>query len=126
MLGAHLREIPASRGGASGLLDLAVEGERHLAARSRFLPGGAGFLTLLAPEPDHRFDEVAPLLSARETEVLELIALGLRNKQVAERLHVSVNTVKHHARNLFSKMQVNTRAELVARTTRGLGTRMTH
>lgn len=126
VLGAHLREIPASRGGASGLLDLAMEGERRLAARSRCLPGGAGFLTLLAPEPDRQFDEAAPLLSARETEVLELIALGLRNKQVAERLHVSVNTVKHHVRNLFSKMQVNTRAELVARTTRGLGTRMTH
>jgi DNA-binding CsgD family transcriptional regulator/PAS domain-containing protein len=118
VMGAHLREIPASRGGASGVLDLMVEGEKHLVVRSRCLSGGAGFLTLLGPEPERHLDEAAPLLSPREAEVLELIALGLQNKQVAERLHISVNTVKHHLRSLFSKMQVNTRAELVARVAR--------
>ncbi|MTI89212.1 MAG: response regulator transcription factor [Balneolaceae bacterium] len=52
-------------------------------------------------------------ISQRELEVLELVAEGLSNKQIAERLYVSINTVKTHLSNLYSKMDVNRRTEAV-------------
>lgn len=53
-------------------------------------------------------------LSAREREVLTLLAKGLSNKEIAEQLFFSVSTVKYHIRVLFSKLEANSRAELVA------------
>lgn len=52
-------------------------------------------------------------LTPREDEVLELIALGLRNREIAEKLFLSEATVKTHINNLFSKMNFSSRAEAV-------------
>lgn len=54
-------------------------------------------------------------LSDRESEVLELIAAGLSNKGIAERLGISPNTVKTHARNAYEKLNVRSRTEAVRR-----------
>ncbi|HEX5847866.1 MAG TPA: LuxR C-terminal-related transcriptional regulator [Rubrobacter sp.] len=54
-------------------------------------------------------------LSDRETEVLHLIALGLSNREISERLFLAVITVKGHNRNIFRKLQVRRRTEAVAR-----------
>lgn len=48
-------------------------------------------------------------ISQREMEVLELIALGLSNQEIADRLFVSVNTIKSHSSNLFVKLDVKRR-----------------
>jgi len=48
-------------------------------------------------------------ISARELEVLQLMAEGLSNQQIAERLFVSLNTIKTHASNLFLKLEVERR-----------------
>ena len=50
-------------------------------------------------------------LSERELEVLYLIAAGLRNKEIAEKLFISLNTVKTHLKNLYQKLGVNNRRE---------------
>ncbi|MCE7064861.1 response regulator transcription factor [Dyadobacter sp. CY326] len=50
-------------------------------------------------------------LSNRELEVLQLIALGLSNQEIAERLFVSVNTIKTHSSRLFEKMEVKSRTQ---------------
>jgi DNA-binding NarL/FixJ family response regulator len=50
-------------------------------------------------------------LTHREREVLDLAAQGLTDKQIAERLTISLHTVKSHMRNVLSKLQVNTRHE---------------
>ncbi len=66
---------------------------------------------------------VSPLvepLSARELEVLQLIATGLSNQQISERLFLALDTVKGHNRRIFEKLQVQRRTEAVARA-RGLG-----
>ncbi|WP_081752840.1 response regulator [Kallotenue papyrolyticum] len=54
-------------------------------------------------------------LSAREHEVLRLVARGYDNQAIAERLHICEGTVKNHVTNIYSKLGVRTRAEAVAR-----------
>ena len=54
-------------------------------------------------------------LSERELEVLQLVAQGLSNREIAERLYLALPTVKGHNRNIYSKLQVNRRTEAVAR-----------
>ncbi|HLV97542.1 MAG TPA: LuxR C-terminal-related transcriptional regulator [Ktedonobacterales bacterium] len=55
------------------------------------------------------------LLSPREREVLQLIAQGLSNQEISERLVLALDTVKGHNRNIFDKLQVQRRTEAVAR-----------
>lgn len=54
-------------------------------------------------------------LSDREIEVLQIIAEGLTNQEVANRLYLSLHTVKVHARNIYAKLDVKNRTEAVAR-----------
>jgi LuxR family maltose regulon positive regulatory protein len=54
-------------------------------------------------------------LSEREIEVLELIAEGLTNREIASRLYLSLNTVKAHTRTIYSKLDVSSRTQAVAR-----------
>ncbi len=58
--------------------------------------------------------EVAPL-SKRELEILHCVAEGSTNQQIAERLFISVNTVKRHMSNVFAKLEVKSRTAAVAR-----------
>lgn len=54
-------------------------------------------------------------LSERELEVLQLMTEGYKYKEIAEQLVISVNTVRHHTRNIYSKLNVNNRAQAIAR-----------
>jgi LuxR family transcriptional regulator, maltose regulon positive regulatory protein len=54
-------------------------------------------------------------LSQRELEVLHLIAHGLSNREIGERLFLALSSVKGHTRNIFGKLQVQRRTEAVAR-----------
>ena len=54
-------------------------------------------------------------LSLRELEVLQLIALGSSNQQIAEQLFISLHTVKTHARRIHSKLGVERRTQAVAK-----------
>jgi LuxR family transcriptional regulator, maltose regulon positive regulatory protein len=62
-----------------------------------------------------RESELVEPLSARELEVLQLIAEGLTNQEVATRLYLSLHTVKVHTRNIFTKLAVKNRTQAVAR-----------
>ena len=53
-------------------------------------------------------------LSIAEYEVLKALWEGLTNQQIGERIHLSVNTVKTHLRNIFSKLDVESRSEALA------------
>ncbi len=54
-------------------------------------------------------------ISKREHEVLELMAKGLSNQEIADKLFVSLNTIKTHSSNLFLKLDVNRRTQAIQR-----------
>jgi DNA-binding NarL/FixJ family response regulator len=56
-----------------------------------------------------------PELTEREREVLQLMAQGANNREIAERLVISGKTVSNHITNIFSKLQVADRAQAVLR-----------
>ncbi|HET6917782.1 MAG TPA: response regulator transcription factor [Acidimicrobiales bacterium] len=55
----------------------------------------------------------APVLTARELEVLKLVARGMSNRDVADQLYISENTVKNHVRNILEKLHLHSRMEAV-------------
>lgn len=54
-------------------------------------------------------------MSPREMEVLELVAQGLSNREISERLFLALDTVKGHNRRIFGKLNVQRRTEAIAR-----------
>ncbi len=65
---------------------------------------------------------IAPMfseLTSREVEVLRLVAQGLRNRAIADRLVISEKTVQNHVSNIFAKLQVNDRSEAIVRALQG-------
>lgn len=71
----------------------------------------------LATQEQPSFDS---LLTDREREVLDLLTAGLSNKEIAQKLYLSVRTVEVHLRNIYAKLGVRSRLEAV---TRALGDR---
>jgi len=98
----------------------------HIAISQNISPDYARYL--LAAFPEHVLSSV-PIakemtvntqmlvdpLSEREIEVLRLIAEGCKYKEIAERLVVSINTVRHHTRNVYSKLDVNNRTQAIGK-----------
>jgi pimeloyl-ACP methyl ester carboxylesterase/DNA-binding CsgD family transcriptional regulator len=83
-----------------------LDSENHILladepAWEQFLSALRGFLRVpVAPPPG----SVAGVLSAREMDVLELVAAGLTNEAIAERLFISVRTVERHISNIYVKL----------------------
>jgi LuxR family maltose regulon positive regulatory protein len=69
------------------------------------------FKAATPPETEGLMDPI----SERELEVLQLIGAGLSNREIAEKLFISLNTVKTHTKNIHSKLDVNSRTKAVAR-----------
>jgi two-component system, NarL family, nitrate/nitrite response regulator NarL len=78
-------------------------------AAAAVLDGVAAFATERASDP------VDIPLTVRELQVLELIARGLSNKEIARHLSIQIPTVKNHVHNILAKLKVNRRTEAVAR-----------
>ncbi len=120
----------AMRAGARGYLIKGVEGEETLRAVRSVANGEAifsptvarrliGFFTRPAGAP---VSPLFPELTVREREVLALIAQGLTNQSIAERLIISPKTVRNLVSSVFSKLQVAGRGEAIVRARKaGLG-----
>jgi len=111
-------------GGAAGDRESAIED--LLGARTRFREMGAeGWsrraearlraIGVRVAAPARRVPDDGAALSAREGEVLDLLALGLRNRDIGERLFISDRTVARHLGHLYAKLGVSTRTEAVHR-----------
>ncbi|MFE0514330.1 response regulator [Streptomyces sp. NPDC058964] len=114
--------FPALRAGARGYLTKDADGDEIVRAVESVLSGAAGLSPSVQRRLLERLSEPEPLpapaeapdgLTARETEVLVLIAEGLSNQEIARRLHVSTATVKTHINNLFAKTGLKDRAQAV-------------
>jgi DNA-binding NarL/FixJ family response regulator len=114
--------LDAVKAGAAGYLVKSAGRAEFLDAVRRtaggdtvFTPGLAGLVLgeyrRLAATPAAPAD--TPQLTARETEVLRLVAKGLSYKQIAERLVLSHRTVQNHVQNTLGKLQLHNRVELV-------------
>lgn len=112
----HLREALAA--GADGYLLKSVSGQRLADGIRQAVSGvtviGEEFVPKLVEEFRRGTPGGAPQLTGREREVLDLVAEGLTNREVGERLGMSVRTAQKHVENLFKKFAVHDRAELVA------------
>lgn len=86
------------------------EGVRAVATGSRWLSSEIG--GKIAKNAAR--GELMPRLTPRELEVLQLMALGRDNQQIATQLSISEGTVKNHVTSLYTKLDVNSRAEAVA------------
>ncbi|MFF3275294.1 response regulator [Streptomyces chrestomyceticus] len=114
--------FPALEAGARGYLTKDADGDEIVRAVEDVLSGAAGLSPQVQRRLLERFAEpvraVAPTeppdgLTARETEVLRLVAEGLSNPEIARSLHVSNATVKTHINNLFAKAGLRDRAQAI-------------
>ena len=101
----------------------------YQAAEQGILPAYAGRLLTAFPEagaaptPGRLSTSPSPIvepLTERERQILQLIAEGLTNKEIARKLVISVGTVKVHAHNIYGKLGVGSRTQAIAKA-RGMG-----
>jgi DNA-binding NarL/FixJ family response regulator len=100
----------ARAAGASGFVSKDWEA-REVARAVRMVGIGMTVFEPTAEQP-------APMLSEREREVLDLIAAGSTNREIAEQLFLSPHTVKEHTSAVYRKLQARNRAEAVQRAQR--------
>ena len=75
----------------------------------------AAFPDVDSAQPKRPPTEMVEPLSARELQVLGLIAAGHSNQEIATKLYLSLNTVKVHSSNIYGKLGVNSRTQAVAK-----------
>jgi ATP/maltotriose-dependent transcriptional regulator MalT len=97
-----LKEAASRKGNGLDVLDIALRAnDRHLA-------------TKMIPDFEVRTAAQQETLSERETEVLRLVAQGLRNREIGQRLFISEVTVKAHMRNIMRKLGARSRTHAVS------------
>jgi len=72
-------------------------------------------LSIFKAGPPPKIEGLMDPISERELEVLYLIAAGLSNQEIADKLFISLNTVKTHTKNINSKLNVNSRTKAITR-----------
>jgi DNA-binding NarL/FixJ family response regulator len=112
--------------GACGYLVKKTPPTRLLEAIKDAFEGGAPMSSLIARQVIDIFkqtqgkqkDEVDIELSAREKEVLTTLSDGNNYQEIADRLFISVDTVRHHIKNIYRKLHVHSQSEAVAKAIR--------
>lgn len=111
--------IDAVRLGARGVVlkemapQLLLEAVRRVAAGGEWLEEGLGGRAIKRLLARHR--AAAAGLTAREEEIVRLAARGLRNREIADELHISEGTVKMHLHHVFTKLDCDNRVEMLLR-----------
>ena len=129
VFGDETRLIDAIEAGATGYVLKGCTSEELIHAIEQILEGGAPISSLLARmllkklrsvqdslppvKADALAHDTGVLLSERETDVLKLVAQGYVNKEIARKLDISGHTVGSHIKNLYRKLAVNTRVQVV-------------
>ncbi len=114
----HQKVFDALSAGALGYVLKSDRPDKIIAALQDLQAGGAPMSPAIARKVALSFNRIgyadpvqAALLTDREKEVLEIIAQGRLEKEVAAELNIAIKTVKAHISNIYSKLQVRTRVE---------------
>lgn len=107
--------------GAAGYLLKSVRGRELVEAVRQVHAGESVLHPSIARKVLNRFtrgpakkeEKSEPVLSERETEVLQMATYGLSNQEIADRLYLSLRTVQAHLGHIFNKLQVSSRTEAV-------------
>lgn len=111
----------ALKAGATGYILKNTEPQKLVEAIREIHHGGSPMSSqiarLVVMEFAARKTEVfqSDILSRRENEILVLLSKGLRYKEIAAQLFISIETVRTHIRNIYEKLQVKTRGEALSR-----------
>ena len=108
----------ALKAGASGYMLKRSEPEAVLAAIKDARDGGAPMSSQIARRVVHSFHEPASgaenvELTERESELLSLLSQGYANKEIADKMSISVPTVRTHLRHIYEKLHVRSRTEAI-------------
>lgn len=111
--------LEAIRSGARGVVlkdmapRLVVEAVRTVLGGAQWLEQGLGGRALSKLlQRERGLEEASRRLTPRELEIVRMVARGLRNRAIAERLHITEGTVKVHVHNVYQKLGVDGRVEL--------------
>ncbi|HEY4248706.1 MAG TPA: response regulator transcription factor [Lacunisphaera sp.] len=111
----------ALKAGASGYLLKRAEPDEVLEAIRNAREGGAPMSSQIAYRVVRSFHEPAPkgldttTLTEREKEILTLLSQGFANKELADKLQISVPTVRTHLRHIYEKLHVRSRSEAIVK-----------
>lgn len=110
--------VTAYQRGVAGIVLKSCSAEILMRAIRAVLGGGAWLERSTVASVFHpatSFDDatVPEKLTPRETQIVDLVSLGLQNKKIAERLSITETTVRHHLTSIFDKLSVTNRMELM-------------
>ncbi len=111
----------ALKAGASGYLLKRSEPDEVLEAIKNASEGGAPMSSQVAQRVVHSFHEPAPTsldtttLTEREREILTFLSKGFANKEIADKMNISVPTVRTHLRHIYEKLHVRSRTEAIVK-----------
>jgi DNA-binding NarL/FixJ family response regulator len=110
----------ALKAGANGYITKSISPAKLLEAITEVYHGGSPMSAQIARKvvgafqnSNVRTSSVFESLSQREQEILTLLSKGFRYKEIAEKLFISLETVRTHVRNIYEKLQVNSRTEAI-------------
>lgn len=115
----------ALRAGASGYLLKHTSLPEIKEAILKLLDGGAPMSPQIARKVINHFQENAPKenpesnLTPREHDIVNGLVDGLSYKMIADRYDISIDTVRAHIRNIYKKLHVNSKAEVIAKSLKG-------
>lgn len=110
----------ALKAGATGYILKKTEPGKLLDAIKDLYEGGSPMNAQIARKVIGSFQHINPttsvsleMLTSREKELLQLLARGLRYKEIADQLYLSTDTVRTHIRNIYRKLEVQSRMEAI-------------
>ena len=113
--------LEAIKSGADGYILKKTTPNKILDAIQQVYEGGAALTPMVAKhvmaflKPEAANPGSPSHLTAREKEILVLITTGMTNELIATKLFISVQTVRNHIKNIYDKLQVHSRAQVVAK-----------
>jgi DNA-binding NarL/FixJ family response regulator len=111
----------ALKAGASGYLLKRSDPEEVLDAIRDARDGGAPMSSQIARRVVHSFHQPPPTglntaaLTERETEILSFLSQGFANKEIADKMNISVPTVRTHLRHIYDKLHIRSRGEAIVK-----------